>query len=212
MGKDNNYISSNAAFGTVSDCGTEGGCADQSKRDFVVMASAGLGAVGVCAAVWPAIDSMNPSADVLAQSSIEVDISSVPEGDQKKVMWRGMPIFIYHRTQAQIDEARNVDASELKDVETDDERVIPGMEKWLVVVGVCTHLGCVPQANQGEYNGWFCSCHGSQYDSSARIRKGPAPTNLPIPPYAFLSDTKIFIGDINSIKDASVRKHNGTLA
>ena len=185
---------------------------DQSKRDFMVSAAAGLGVVGACTVAWPLVDSMNPSADVLAQSSIEVDISAVPKGDQKKVMWRGKPIFIYHRTPEQIADAKSVKVDDLRDPQTDADRVIAGKEEWLVVVGVCTHLGCVPQANQGEFHGWFCSCHGSQYDSSARIRKGPAPRNLPIPPYAFLTDTKLFIGNIDEIKDASVKKHKGTLA
>jgi len=199
-------------------CGcNSGGCGsdklqDPTKRDFIVTAANGLGVVGACAVAWPLVDSMNPSADVLAQSSIEVDISGVPEGDQKKVMWRGKPVFIYHRTKAQIEESRAVNLDELKDPETDEARVIAGKEEWLVTIGVCTHLGCVPQANQGEYNGWFCSCHGSVYDPSARIRKGPAPKNLPIPPYAFVSDTKLFIGNIEEIKDPSVKKHKGTLA
>lgn len=197
-------------------CGCGAGACDSvqdpTKRDFMVTLANGVGVVGACAVAWPLVDSMNPSADVLAQSSVEVDISGVPEGDQKKVMWRGKPIFIYHRTAKQIEEARAVKMEDLKDPQSDEDRVIAGKEEWLVTVGVCTHLGCVPQANQGEYDGWFCSCHGSQYDLSARIRKGPAPKNLPIPPYAFISDSKIFIGNIDEIKDPSAKKHKGTLA
>ncbi|PIR32629.1 MAG: ubiquinol-cytochrome c reductase iron-sulfur subunit [Alphaproteobacteria bacterium CG11_big_fil_rev_8_21_14_0_20_44_7] len=179
-----------ATKSTASDNAVE----DKSKRDFVVMAAGGVGAVGACAAAWPMIDSMNPSADVLAQSSTEVDISAIAEGQQKKVMWRGKPVFIYHRTAEQIAEAEAVDVNELKDPQTDAERVKPGKEKWLVMVGVCTHLGCIPIDNKGDYDGWFCPCHGSHYDSAGRIRKGPARKNLVIPPYEFLSDTKIKIG------------------
>lgn len=168
--------------------------ADPSKRDFITLASCGLGAVGAACVAWPLIDSMNPSADVLAQSSVEVDISGVEPGQQKKAMWRGKPIFIYRRTPEQLAEANKVDVNELRDKETDVQRTKPGKEEWLVMVGVCTHLGCIPIAGEGEYKGWFCPCHGSQYDISGRIRKGPAPTNLLVPPYAFLNDKTIKIG------------------
>jgi ubiquinol-cytochrome c reductase iron-sulfur subunit len=184
---------------------------DKSKRDFMVMAANGLGVVGACAVAWPMIDSMNPSADVLAQSSIEVDITDIAPGSQKRVMWRGKPIFVWHRTPEEIQEAKTVADSDLKDPQADDARVVKGKEQWLVMVGVCTHLGCVPQTGMGDYGGYFCSCHGSQYDTSGRIRKGPAPKNLPIPPYAFLSDTKIFIGGIDEL-DPSLPQHKGTLA
>src|SRR5690606_9702071 len=127
------------------------------------------------------------------------------------VMWRGKPIFIWHRTPEEIKEAEEVTVADLRDQQTDDVRVVKGKEQWLVMVGVCTHLGCVPQAGQGDFGGYFCSCHGSQYDTSGRIRKGPAPKNLAIPPYAFLSDTKIFIGGIDEL-DPSLPKHKGTLA
>jgi len=167
---------------------------DPSKRDFMVLAASGLGVVGACAVAWPLIDSMNPSQDVLAQSSIEVDISTIAPGSQKKALWRGKPVFIYRRTPEQIAQAKQVDIKELRDPQTDEERTKPGKEEWLVMVGVCTHLGCIPIAGEGEFGGWFCPCHGSQYDISGRIRKGPAPQNLLIPPYAFLNDTTIKIG------------------
>ena len=192
-------------------CPNNGGVADQSKRDFMVMAANGLGVVGACAVAWPLIDSMNPSADVLAQSSIEVDITDIAPGAQKRVMWRGKPIFIWHRTPEEIKEAEELNTADLRDPQTDDSRVIKGHEEWLVMIGVCTHLGCVPQAGQGDFGGYFCSCHGSQYDTSGRIRKGPAPKNLAIPPYAFVSPTKIFIGGTDEL-DPSLPKHKGTLA
>lgn len=185
---------------------------DQSKRDFMVTAASGLGVIGACAVAWPLIDQMNPSADVLAQSSIEVDIADIAPGAQKRVMWRGKPIFVWNRTPEEIAEAQKAAAADLKDAQTDADRVIKGKEQWLVMVGVCTHLGCIPQAGQGDYGGYFCSCHGSVYDTSGRIRKGPAPKNLAIPPYAFLSDTKIFIGNVNELPDQSLPKHEGTLA
>lgn len=168
--------------------------ADPSKRDFMVLASAGLGAVGAACVAWPLVDSMNPSQDVLAQSSVEVDISTVEPGQQKKAMWRGKPIFIYRRTPEQIADAVKVDVSELRDKETDVQRTKAGKEEWLVMVGVCTHLGCIPISGEGEYGGWFCPCHGSHYDISGRIRKGPAPANLLVPPYAFINDKTIKIG------------------
>jgi ubiquinol-cytochrome c reductase iron-sulfur subunit len=168
--------------------------ADQSKRDFVTMTGLGLSAIGACAVAVPLIDSMNPSADVLAQASVEVEIANIAVGEQKKVMWRGKPVFIYHRTPEQIAEAKADDAGDLKDPAEDKSRVKEGKDEWLVMVGVCTHLGCIPLSGEGQYGGWFCPCHGSHYDISGRVRKGPAPTNLVIPPYEFLSDTKIKIG------------------
>jgi ubiquinol-cytochrome c reductase iron-sulfur subunit len=172
-----------------SDC-----VADQSKRDFFTMTGLGLSAIGACAVAVPLIDSMNPSADVLAQASVEVDIANIGVGEQKKVMWRGKPVFIYHRTPEQIKEAEEVPMSELKDPATDESRVKKDKDEWLIMIGVCTHLGCIPLEGEGSYGGWFCPCHGSHYDISGRIRKGPAPTNLLIPPYEFMSDTKIKIG------------------
>jgi ubiquinol-cytochrome c reductase iron-sulfur subunit len=167
---------------------------DQSRRDFVVVAASGVAAVGAACSVWPMLDSLNPSADVLALSSVEVDISSIKPGQTMTVKWRGKPVFIKHRTQEEIDEAIKTDISTLIDPEPDSNRVKQGKEQWLVTVGICTHLGCVPIDHQGDYNGWFCPCHGSHYDTSGRIRKGPAPLNLAVPPYSFISDTKIKIG------------------
>jgi ubiquinol-cytochrome c reductase iron-sulfur subunit len=137
---------------------------------------------------------MNPSADTLALGSIEVDISKAALGQQLVVKWRGAPVFVRHRTPKEIEEAVNVKLSELKDPQTDAQRVKPGHAEYLIVVGVCTHLGCVPNFGTGEYGGWFCPCHGSVYDTSGRIRKGPAPLNLAVPEYAFTGPTKVKIG------------------
>lgn len=167
----------------------------ETRRDFIVLTAAGMAAVGAGAAVWPLIDSMNPAADVLALSSTEVDLSPITEGQSITIMWRGKPVFIRHRTAAEIEEARKVDVNELRDPQKDEDRVQKGHDQWLVMLGVCTHLGCVPLGNKsGDYQGWFCPCHGSHYDTSGRIRKGPAPTNLVVPEYAFLSDNRIKIG------------------
>jgi ubiquinol-cytochrome c reductase iron-sulfur subunit len=165
-----------------------------TRRDFVTLTAASMTAVGAACATWPLVDSLNPSADVLALSSIDVDISGIEPGRTMVVKWRGKPVFITHRTEAQITEAQNDPLKDLKDPEKDSDRVKTGHEQWLVLIGICTHLGCVPIANRGDYDGWFCPCHGSQYDSSGRIRRGPAPLNLAVPPYKFLSDTKIRIG------------------
>ena len=170
---------------------------DGTRRDFLMMAAGGMAAVGTAAAIWPLIDSLNPAADALAVSSIEVDIGPIAEGQAVTVMWRGTPVFIRHRTPAEIEEAQNVNIDELPDPEADADRVLE--PKWLVMVGVCTHLGCIPLGQKvadkkGDYDGWFCPCHGSHYDTSGRIRKGPAPTNLPVPPYEFVSDTLVKIG------------------
>ncbi len=166
----------------------------ETRRDFIFLAAGALGAVGAAATAWPFINSMNPSADVLALSSIEVDLSPIQPGQSIKVKWRGKPVFVRRRTPEEIKAADDVNVSELRDPQTDDSRVKPGHHEWLIVIGVCTHLGCVPLVNQGDYGGWFCPCHGSQYDTSGRIRKGPAPLNLAVPEYTFLSDTKIRIG------------------
>lgn len=165
-----------------------------TRRDFMVLTASSMAAIGGACAVWPLLDSLNPSQDVLAVSSIEVDISHIQPGQSMTVKWRGKPIFIRHRTDKEIEEAKSVKISELRDPEEDSARVLPGKEQWLVMIGICTHLGCVPIGGQGEYDGWLCPCHGSHYDSSGRIRKGPAPTNLEVPQYEFLSDTKIKIG------------------
>lgn len=165
-----------------------------TRRDFVMLTGTALGAVGAASALWPFVDSLNPSADVLALSSIEVDLSTIQPGQTIKVKWRGKPVFIRNRTPEEIEAARAVAESELPDPEKDQARVKDGKDQWLVMIGVCTHLGCIPLGNQGEYGGWFCPCHGSHYDTSGRIRKGPAPKNLEVPQYAFITDTKIKIG------------------
>jgi len=168
--------------------------ADPTRRDFLVLSAGALGAVGAAAVAWPFINSMNPSADVLALSSVEVDLSPIQAGQSIKVKWRGKPVFVRRRTQEEISAAENVNVSELRDPQTDDSRVQKGHEEWLIVIGVCTHLGCIPLVNQGDYGGWFCPCHGSQYDTSGRIRKGPAPLNLAVPEYTFLTPSRIRIG------------------
>jgi ubiquinol-cytochrome c reductase iron-sulfur subunit len=170
---------------------------DGGRRDFLNYVAVGMGAVGAGAFLWPVINSMNPSKEVLALASIEVDLSAIEVGSAIKVFWRGKPVFIRHRTEEEIAEAQAVDTGQLIDPQTDAERV--EQPEWLVIVGVCTHLGCIPSGTaagepKGEYGGWFCPCHGSHYDTSGRIRKGPAPANLPVPEYQFLSDTSIQIG------------------
>ena len=178
---------------------------EPSRRDFIYVATAAAGAITTAAAVWPLIDQMNPSADVQALSSIEVDVADVEPGSQITVKWLGKPVFIRRRTQEEIDEARSVDITTLPDQlsfnenkpdtdASDINRTLDETGEWLVMVGVCTHLGCVPLAEAGDYNGWFCPCHGSHYDTAGRIRKGPAPKNLDIPPYSFLNDSTIKIG------------------
>ena len=165
---------------------------DPSRRDFLYITTAVFGATGAASVAWPLIDQLNPSASVSALSSIEADISSIPEGGSMKVAWRGKPIFIRRRTKEEIELAEREDSLNLPHPEKDLDRVIN--KEWLVVVGVCTHLGCVPIADSGDFGGWFCPCHGSHYDISGRIRKGPAPTNLEIPPYEFVSENIIKIG------------------
>lgn len=161
------------------------------------MTGAAFGAVGAVSFAAPLINSLNPAKDTLALATTEVDVSSIPVGEAKTVMWRGKPVFIKHRTPEEIEEARQVELADLPDKESDEDRVKKA--EWLVVIGICTHLGCVPTGQKqsdahGDYDGWFCPCHGSHYDTSARIRKGPAPKNLAVPPYEFISDTVIKIG------------------
>lgn len=168
-----------------------------TRRDFINVASGAVGAIGIAAAAWPFINQMNPAADTLALSSTEVDISGIEEGMSITVVWRGKPVFVRHRTAKEIEEAKDVDLDELRDPTADADRV--QKPEWLILVGICTHLGCVPLGQKtteprGDYDGWFCPCHGSHYDSSGRIRKGPAPLNLPVPPYVFTGDTAIKIG------------------
>ena len=162
------------------------------RREFLFTASYAVGAVGVGAVVWPLIDQMNPDASVKALASTEVDVSSVQLGKTITVLWRGKPVFIKRRTPEEVAEARAVKMEDLKDPQKDEDRAKD--PEWLVMLGVCTHLGCVPLNDKGDYNGWFCPCHGSHYDISGRIRKGPAPTNLAVPSYKFLSETLIRIG------------------
>jgi len=168
-----------------------------TRRDFLYLLTGATVVVGTAAMVWPLIDAMNPSADVLALASTEVDLSGIELGMAITVKWRGKPVFIRHRTEEEIELARSVELSELPDPEPDDARVIE--PQWLVLVGVCTHLGCVPLGNRpgeprGDYGGWFCPCHGSHYDPSGRIRRGPAPRNLVVPDYAFIDDSVVRIG------------------
>ena len=162
------------------------------RRDFLFTASYAVGAVGVGAVVWPLIDQMNPDASVKALASTEVDVSSVKPGNTITVLWRGKPVFIRRRTEEEITEARSVKMEDLIHPEKDEDRA--KNPEWLVMLGVCTHLGCVPLNDKGDYDGWFCPCHGSHYDTSGRIRKGPAPKNLEIPPYTFKDDNTILIG------------------
>ena len=170
---------------------------DNKRRDFLQLSTISIGAVGTAAFIWPFIKSMNPAEDTIALGTTEVDVSSIEEGQSVTVKWRGKPVFIRKRTKDEIDEAKKVNIADLPDPEEDVDRV--KKDEWLVLVGVCTHLGCVPLGqkltdSKGEYNGWYCPCHGSHYDTSGRIRKGPAPENLAVPPYSFLNDTTIKIG------------------
>ena len=165
-----------------------------TRRDFLYVASGAVGAVAVAGAVWPLINQMNPDASVRALASIEFDLSAIEEGQSVTIKWRGLPVFVRHRTAAEIEEARAVPLSELKDPATDAERTKEGHEQWLIMIANCTHLGCVPVGESGDYDGWLCPCHGSHYDTAGRIRKGPAPTNLVLPEYEFVSDTLVQIG------------------
>jgi ubiquinol-cytochrome c reductase iron-sulfur subunit len=180
---------------------------EPTRRDFLYVATGMAGVVGAGAAAWPFIDQMRPDASTLAQSSVEVDIGSLAEGSSMVVKFRGKPVFIRHRTAEEIKAAKDVKLEELKDpvarnanlpadaqANDSDRAAAKDKEQWLVMVGVCTHLGCIPLGQQGDFGGWLCPCHGSHYDTAGRIRKGPAPENLPVPTLAFLSDTKIKIG------------------
>jgi ubiquinol-cytochrome c reductase iron-sulfur subunit len=169
--------------------------AGHSRRDFLYIATSAVGAVGAAAVAWPLISQMNPDASTIAAGApIDVDLAPIAEGQAIKVFWRGKPIYINHRTKKEIDEARNVNVATLPDPQSDQARVKEGHDQWLVLIGICTHLGCIPIVHAGPYDGFFCPCHGSVYDTSGRIRSGPAPLNLALPPYQFVADTKIKIG------------------
>jgi ubiquinol-cytochrome c reductase iron-sulfur subunit len=177
-----------------------------SRRDFLYIATGAAGAVGAALTLWPFIDQMNPDASVLALATVELDLAPIAEGQSITIKWRGNPVFVRHRTPKEIEEAKVVPMDQLvdplarnanvkdNDPATDVNRVVGGKEQYLIMVGVCTHLGCVPLGQQGDYGGWFCPCHGSHYDTAGRIRKGPAPQNLAVPKYEYISDTKIRIG------------------
>jgi ubiquinol-cytochrome c reductase iron-sulfur subunit len=169
--------------------------AEPTRRDFLYIATGVAAAVGGAAALVPLIAQMNPDASTIAAGApIEVDLAPIVEGQGIKVFWRGKPIYINHRSKKEIEEAQSVQLSSLPDPQPDDARVKKGHDQWLVLIGICTHLGCIPIDHQGPYGGFFCPCHGSIYDTAGRIRQGPAPANLPLPPYEFVSDTKIKIG------------------
>ena len=165
---------------------------DPNRRDFLFIATGAAAAVGAAAIALPLIDQMNPDASTLALSSTEVDLAPIAEGQIITVKWRGAPMFVRHRTKKEIADAENVNLADLRDPQADKDRV--QKPEWLVCSGVCTHLGCVPIGHEGQYEGWKCPCHGSVYDTSGRIRQGPAPLNLPVPDYVFLTATKVKIG------------------
>ncbi|MBT3559245.1 MAG: ubiquinol-cytochrome c reductase iron-sulfur subunit [Rhodospirillales bacterium] len=170
---------------------------EKSRRDFLIVATSVVGGLGTALAVWPFVHSMNPAKDTLAMSTTEVDLEPIEEGQSITVTWQGKPVFVRNRTADEIEVARSVKTADMIDPESDEDRV--QKDEWLIMVGVCTHLGCIPLGQKasepkGDYNGWFCPCHGSHYDTSGRIRKGPAPKNLPVPAYQFLDDTTVKIG------------------
>jgi ubiquinol-cytochrome c reductase iron-sulfur subunit len=184
---------------------------DPSRRDVILIGAGAFAAIGGAAILWPLLDQMNPDASTLSLASTDVDLAPIEEGQAITVMWRGKPIFIRHRSAKEVEEAKDVKVDDLRDPlarnanlpddapATDDNRAAPEREPWLIMIGICTHLGCIPKGQavgdyKGEFGGWFCPCHGSQYDTAGRIRIGPAPENMYIPPYSFTSDTKIKIG------------------
>jgi ubiquinol-cytochrome c reductase iron-sulfur subunit len=173
------------------------GAGGTSRRDFLYLATGAVGGIGLISLAWPFIDQMNPAADVLALSSTEVDLSPIEVGQRVTVTWRGKPVFIDHRPPDEIKAAESVALNDLPDPQADKDRV--QKPEWLIVIGICTHLGCVPGGQRlgearGDYGGWLCPCHGSQYDTSGRIRKGPAPANLVVPAYSFIKDNVVRIG------------------
>jgi ubiquinol-cytochrome c reductase iron-sulfur subunit len=168
---------------------------EESRREFLYLTTAGFGVVAAASVLSPLVGQMQPDKSVLALSSTEVDLSKIPLGQTQTVKWRGKPVFIKHRTPEQIKDMEDVVIADLRDPQTDAQRVKTGKEEWLVVVGSCTHLGCVPSSNMGEFEGgWYCPCHGSHYDAAGRVRKGPAPKNLEVPEYQFISNDKVVIG------------------
>jgi len=183
---------------SAADSAAPGGHGEgETRRDFLLIATSVAGATGVGLAVWPLIDQWSPAADVLALSTTEVNLAPIQVGQRITVVWQGKPVFITRRTKVQIDAARKVKLDDLRDPQRDQDRVQKA--QWLIVVGVCTHLGCIPLGQKkgqplGDYGGWFCPCHGSHYDTSGRIRKGPAPKNLLVPKYKFLTDSSVLIG------------------
>lgn len=197
------------------DATSHGGPEEPTRRDFIFIAAGAFAAVGAAAALWPFIDQMNPDAAALSLATVEVDLAPIQPGQAITIMWRGKPVFIRHRTPEEIETARAVELNELPDPyarndnlperapATDENRAAAGpdavREQWLILVGICTHLGCIPQGQRvgearGEYGGWFCPCHGSHYDTAGRIRKGPAPRNLAVPTFSYLSETRVRIG------------------
>ena len=178
---------------------------EPTRRDFIYVATTAAGAVGVALAAWPLIDQMNPTGAVLAASTIEVDLSPIKPGQQVVLTWQSHPLFVRRRTPKEIAESRAVPVSELidplarnanlpDDAPATDQNRVENRAEWLILVGVCTHLGCTPTAFEGNFGGWLCHCHGSQYDTAGRVRHGPAPQNLAVPKYAFLSDTRVTVG------------------
>ena len=165
---------------------------DQSRRDFLYIAAGAFGAVGAAATIWPFLSQMSPSADVLAQKEIEVDLTPIEVGQIVTVKWQSKPVFIWRRTAKDIKAAEDATVADLRDPQTDQARV--QKPEWLVLIGICTHLGCIPVGHEGPFDGFLCHCHGSVYDTSGRIRQGPAPANLAVPPYKFLTDAKVRIG------------------
>jgi ubiquinol-cytochrome c reductase iron-sulfur subunit len=169
--------------------------AGPTRRDFLFIATGAVAAVGTASVIWPFVAQMNPDAATIAAGApVDFDLAPVAEGQIVKVFWRGKLIFVRHRTKKEIQEAEDVNLAALPDPQPDSARVKEGKAQWLIIYGNCTHLGCVPLGDQGPYRGWLCPCHGSVFDTSGRIRQGPAPSNLPVPPYTFTADSKIRIG------------------
>jgi len=191
---------------TIAQPAQTGQDGEPTRRDFLIIATGAFGAIGAAGLAWPFIDQMNPDASALALASTEVDVSSMEPGQSIKVFWRGKPVFVRYRTEKEVVEARAVSLDELPDTDarnanlggsadaSDENRAVAGREEWIIMVGVCTHLGCIPLGEQGDFGGWFCPCHGSHYDTAGRIRKGPAPENLAIPEYEFVDESTLRIG------------------